>query len=186
MNAEKEPPADIFELVLWLPLSKPCGFGTGSRVQSSAENQALMTSQRRGFWHSPKIIFKIEANPYNRHLATVEEPCRRGLGFLAAICRVDNRPTVQVHNYGGPEVLRFEDAPRPTPASGELLIKVHAASVNAIDCAGAQAKELWIVCAGVGWLAGGAGCATCLPWPAIARKEGRPDAQKRRPRVALC
>ena len=40
---------------------------------------------------------------------------------------------VQVHNYGGPEVLRFEDAPRPTPGSGELLIKVHAASVNAID-----------------------------------------------------
>jgi NADPH:quinone reductase-like Zn-dependent oxidoreductase len=40
---------------------------------------------------------------------------------------------VQVHNYGGPEVLRFEDAPRPTPESGELLIKVHAASVNAID-----------------------------------------------------
>jgi glucose dehydrogenase len=40
---------------------------------------------------------------------------------------------VRVHNYGGPEVLRFEDAPRPTPGSGELLIKVHAASVNPID-----------------------------------------------------
>ena len=30
-------------------------------------------------------------------------------------------------------MLRFEDAPRPTPGSGELLIKVHAASVNPID-----------------------------------------------------
>ena len=40
---------------------------------------------------------------------------------------------VRVHNYGGPEVLRFEDAPRPTPGSGELLIRVHAASVNPID-----------------------------------------------------
>ena len=30
-------------------------------------------------------------------------------------------------------MLRFEDAPRPTPDSGELLIRVHAASVNAID-----------------------------------------------------
>ena len=40
---------------------------------------------------------------------------------------------VQVHNYGGPEVLRLEDAPRPTPESGELLVKVYAASVNAID-----------------------------------------------------
>jgi len=43
---------------------------------------------------------------------------------------VENMKAVQVHNYGGPEVLRFEDAPRPTPGSGELLIKVHAASVN--------------------------------------------------------
>jgi NADPH:quinone reductase-like Zn-dependent oxidoreductase len=40
---------------------------------------------------------------------------------------------VRVHNYGGPEVLRFEDAPRPTPGSGELLIRVHAASVNPLD-----------------------------------------------------
>ena len=46
---------------------------------------------------------------------------------------MENMKAVQVHNYGGPEVLRFEDAPRPTPESGELLIKVHAASVNAID-----------------------------------------------------
>ena len=42
---------------------------------------------------------------------------------------MENMKAVRIHNYGGPEVLRFEDA----PAAGELLIKVHAASVNAID-----------------------------------------------------
>src|SRR5438128_10829420 len=46
---------------------------------------------------------------------------------------MENMKAVQVHNYGGPEVLHFEDAPRPTRGSGELLIRVHAASVNAID-----------------------------------------------------
>lgn len=46
---------------------------------------------------------------------------------------MENMKAVRVHNYGGPEVLRFEGAPRPTPGSGELLIKAHAASVNAID-----------------------------------------------------
>ena len=46
---------------------------------------------------------------------------------------MENMKAVRVHNYGGPEVLRFEDAPRPTPGSGELLIRVHAASVNPID-----------------------------------------------------
>jgi len=29
---------------------------------------------------------------------------------------MENMKAVQVHNYGGPEVLHFEDAPRPTPA----------------------------------------------------------------------
>jgi NADPH:quinone reductase-like Zn-dependent oxidoreductase len=44
-----------------------------------------------------------------------------------------NMKAVRVHNYGGPEVLRFEDAPRPIPDSGEVLIKAYAASVNPID-----------------------------------------------------
>src|SRR5205807_8019063 len=37
------------------------------------------------------------------------------------------------HNYGGPEVLHYEDAPRPKPQAGEVLVRVHAAGVNPID-----------------------------------------------------
>jgi len=40
---------------------------------------------------------------------------------------------VRIHNYGGPEVLKYEDAPRPQPGKGEVLIRVHATSVNPID-----------------------------------------------------
>jgi NADPH:quinone reductase-like Zn-dependent oxidoreductase len=40
---------------------------------------------------------------------------------------------VRIHKYGGPEVLVYEDAARPTPASGEVLVEVHAAGVNPID-----------------------------------------------------
>lgn len=38
-----------------------------------------------------------------------------------------------MHGYGGPEVLKFEDAPRPEPAEGEVLVKVHAGGVNPVD-----------------------------------------------------
>ena len=41
---------------------------------------------------------------------------------------------IRMHTYGGPEILAYEDAPRPEPGSGEVLILVHAAGINPIDC----------------------------------------------------
>ena len=35
--------------------------------------------------------------------------------------------------HGGPEMLRYGDAPDPTPAPDEIVVDVHAASVNAAD-----------------------------------------------------
>ena len=40
---------------------------------------------------------------------------------------------IVVHQYGGPEVLKWEEYPDPIPGQGEVLVKVAAASVNPID-----------------------------------------------------
>ena len=42
---------------------------------------------------------------------------------------------VRIQKYGGPDVLVYEDAPRPVAGDGEVLIRVHATSVNPFDCA---------------------------------------------------
>ncbi len=40
---------------------------------------------------------------------------------------------VRIHAFGGPEELRYEDAPRPAPKPGEVLIRIHASAVNPAD-----------------------------------------------------
>jgi len=41
--------------------------------------------------------------------------------------------TVRIHEYGNADVLRIEEMPVPQIAADELLIKIHAASVNPVD-----------------------------------------------------
>lgn len=40
---------------------------------------------------------------------------------------------IRIHETGGPETLRYEDVPDPTPGRGEALVRVGAAGVNFID-----------------------------------------------------
>ncbi len=40
---------------------------------------------------------------------------------------------IVVHEYGGPEVLKFEEYPDPVAGQGEVLVRVAATSVNPID-----------------------------------------------------
>ena len=40
---------------------------------------------------------------------------------------------VRYHEYGGSDVLRYEDAPRPVPAPGQVVVKVAATTFNPVD-----------------------------------------------------
>ena len=40
---------------------------------------------------------------------------------------------IRIHEDGGPEVLRYEDAPDPEPGPGEVLVRLRAASLNHLD-----------------------------------------------------
>jgi len=40
---------------------------------------------------------------------------------------------IRVHEFGGPEVLQLEEAPRPQPGPGEVLVRMHAPGVNPVE-----------------------------------------------------
>src|SRR5205814_5492900 len=47
--------------------------------------------------------------------------------------RIVHVKAVRIHADGGPEVLRYEDAPDPEAGPGEVLIRLRAASLNHLD-----------------------------------------------------
>jgi NADPH:quinone reductase len=40
---------------------------------------------------------------------------------------------IRVHQFGGPEVLRLEEVPKPQPGSNQILLRIHAIGVNPVD-----------------------------------------------------
>jgi NADPH2:quinone reductase len=40
---------------------------------------------------------------------------------------------IRVHQFGGPEVLRLEEVPKPQPGPGQILLRNHAVGVNPVD-----------------------------------------------------
>jgi len=40
---------------------------------------------------------------------------------------------IRIHEFGGPEVMKYEDVPMPQPGPGEIRIKIIAAGVNPMD-----------------------------------------------------
>jgi NADPH:quinone reductase-like Zn-dependent oxidoreductase len=61
-------------------------------------------------------------------------------GSIAALAATSlgqaDKPTMKaivIHEYGGPEVLKYEDVPQPEPKLNQLLIRVIAAGVNPVD-----------------------------------------------------
>src|SRR5437870_11875499 len=70
-------------------------------------------------------------------------------GIMAAmilpsvLCAQTAKPTMKaivVHEYGGPEVLKYEDRPRPEPKEDQILVRVIAAGVNPVDDASRSEK----------------------------------------------
>ena len=56
--------------------------------------------------------------------------------FVVALLAQSSKPTMKAivaHEYGGPEVLKYEEVPRPEPKEDQILIRVIAAGVNPVD-----------------------------------------------------
>jgi NADPH:quinone reductase-like Zn-dependent oxidoreductase len=55
------------------------------------------------------------------------------LTFAFGQTKAATMKAVVVNEYGGPEVLKYQDLPRPEPKEDEILVRVMAAAVNPVD-----------------------------------------------------
>lgn len=40
---------------------------------------------------------------------------------------------MMLKSFGGPEVFELRDTPKPVPGAGQVLVRVHASSINPLD-----------------------------------------------------
>jgi NADPH:quinone reductase-like Zn-dependent oxidoreductase len=52
---------------------------------------------------------------------------------MKATTEITTMMGVRIHSFGGPELLMYEEAPKPQPAANEVLVRVKAAGVNPAD-----------------------------------------------------
>src|SRR5919198_2268862 len=50
---------------------------------------------------------------------------------------------ITYYQYGSPDVLKLEEVEKPIPSDDEILVKVHAVSVNRSDWEGLTGKPLY-------------------------------------------
>lgn len=79
------------------------------------------------------LVFSLFAVPFFAAGAAEENP-------KVATSAVSTMKAIRIHQYGGADVLKYEDAPRPEPQADEILIRVMAAGVNPVDAAIRQGR----------------------------------------------
>jgi NADPH2:quinone reductase len=56
-----------------------------------------------------------------------------GISYAVISLEGHSMKAIRIHEFGGPEGLKYEDVPEPTPKPNEAIVRVDAAGVNFID-----------------------------------------------------
>src|SRR6266481_7390343 len=96
----------------------------GSLKNSRQDEQDLFQFQQLGIVDLMKKKFFLA-------VALITIDC--ALSFAFAQSNPSMMKAVVVNEWGGPEVLKYQDAPKPEPKDDEILVRVMAAAVNPVD-----------------------------------------------------
>jgi NADPH2:quinone reductase len=63
----------------------------------------------------------------------VKRKSASGIEQIFSTSEAKKMKAIVVHEFGSPEVLKYEEVPTPKPAAGQVLVRVHGAGVNPYD-----------------------------------------------------
>ena len=115
------------------PLGRP-----GQRQQPDPDHHSVPPRRRH---HASRRLFRRRRSRHQalaagaRGTRTAAAPAHPFRGRLIRPASTENImiKAIRIHSPGGPEVMKWEDVPRPEPGPGEALIKQEAVGLNYID-----------------------------------------------------
>src|SRR3954470_17850356 len=97
-------------------------------ARSGALVAMLRTADRNGAWHWPDA-----ASIPSYAGEALRRPPPLVFKFSLTPALVEMVKAVRVHSTGGPDVLRYEEVPIPTPGAGQVLVRIKAIGINFIE-----------------------------------------------------
>src|SRR3989440_5684514 len=110
------------------PKSSPTGPTTRTSVKKLAASEKWTAEPPSMRSRSPNGVL-TESNAIEP--TTVSDMSRRR--FAAPSAKLEPVKAIQMHEFGGPEVLEHGDVPDPEPGDGEVLVTVSRAGINFAD-----------------------------------------------------
>lgn len=119
-------------VILWIAITSSAFAPAQTTTRTSVDSSGTQANGQREPW-GYSILSARRCVGCGSFAATLAPSDANEVTDAPAAPSQSTMKAVRIHGYGGVDVLKYEEAPRPVAGDNDLLVRVHAAGVNPAD-----------------------------------------------------